>query len=148
MSIPSEVLVLLEPLVKEFEGCELEAYLDGGGVPTIGYGHTGSLVKLGLVWTQAQADSTLAADLISHYQSLLAVSPNLQRTAAGRQAALTDFVYNLGIGQYIHSILRSAVDCGAWQAVKTQLARWNHDGGVVVPGLDRRRKAEIALVAA
>ena len=28
-------------LIKEFEGCKLEAYPDFGGIWTIGYGHTG-----------------------------------------------------------------------------------------------------------
>lgn len=146
MSIPAEVLVILDPLVKSFESCRLEAYQDGGGIWTIGWGHTGTEVTPKLVWTQAQADSTLAADLAQNYVALLQCSPTLAKTSAGRQSALTDFVYNLGIGRYMHSTLRSAVDCGAWQAVKFQLAKWDHGGGVVVPGLARRRKAEITLI--
>jgi lysozyme len=148
MSIPQEVLQLLVPLVQEFEGCKLKAYLDGGGVPTIGFGHTGPEVKLGLVWTQEQADSTLATDLSEHYNSLMAASPTLQKQGPGRQAALTDFVYNLGASCYDRATLRSAVDCGAWESVKIQLARWNHDNGKVVAGLTRRRAAEVALIDA
>ena len=45
-------------LIKEFEGCRLEAYLDPAGVPTIGYGHT-SGVKMGQVITQNTADEYL-----------------------------------------------------------------------------------------
>jgi GH24 family phage-related lysozyme (muramidase) len=33
-------------LIKSSEGCKLEAYLDGGGVPTIGYGSTKG-IKMG-----------------------------------------------------------------------------------------------------
>lgn len=146
MSIPVEVLVILDPLVKSFESCRLEAYQDGGGIWTIGWGHTGRDTGPGNTWTQEQADTALGTDLADHYQSLVTASPTLARTSPGRQAALTDFVYNLGIGRYTHSTLRSAVDCGAWQSVKFQLAKWDHGGGVVVPGLARRRKAEITLI--
>lgn len=148
MSIPSEVLEVLEPLTKAFEGCELTAYQDGGGVWTIGYGHTGLDVSLGVVWTQDQADSTLSTDLAHAYSQLLQVSPPLQKQAASRQAALTDFVYNLGVHRYAGSTLRSAVDCGSWQSVKIQLAKWNHDNGRVIAGLTRRRQAEIDLIGA
>ena len=48
-------------LVKKWEGCKLHAYLDGGGVPTIGYGHTDG-VKLGDVCTQEQAEKWLKED--------------------------------------------------------------------------------------
>jgi|WetSurMetagenome_2_1015567.scaffolds.fasta_scaffold584151_2 lysozyme len=31
---------IAKDFIKKFEGCKLEAYFDGGGVPTIGYGST------------------------------------------------------------------------------------------------------------
>ena len=144
--IPPEVLTILVPLVQSSEGCRLESYQDGAGVWTIGWGSTGLDIGPGLTWSQEQADSRLASDLAAHYSQLLQVSPTLQRASPGRQAALTDFVYNLGIGSYTHSMLRSAVDCAAWQSVCTQLARWTHAGGKVEPGLVTRRNKEIALV--
>ena len=49
-------------LIRESEGCRLEAYRDSVGVCTIGYGHTGADVHEGLVWTQSRADSALGAD--------------------------------------------------------------------------------------
>ncbi len=50
-------------LTKQFEGLELKAYQDSVGVWTIGYGHTGTDVKPGLVITEAQASVLLAADV-------------------------------------------------------------------------------------
>ena len=45
------------------EGLRLEAYLDSGGVPTIGWGHTGPEVHEGLVWTREQAVEALKKDM-------------------------------------------------------------------------------------
>ncbi|MBW4527737.1 MAG: lysozyme [Phormidium tanganyikae FI6-MK23] len=49
-------------LLTTFEGCELEAYDDGGKVWTIGYGHTDG-VSEGMRSTQAQAEQFLYIDL-------------------------------------------------------------------------------------
>jgi hypothetical protein len=58
-SIPSS----LTGLIKQFEGLELDAYLDQAGIPTIGYGHTGPEVKLGLRIDTAQAEALLTQDV-------------------------------------------------------------------------------------
>ena len=52
------------PIIKEFEGCKLKAYLCPAGVWTIGYGHTDG-VKEGDEITQEQADRLLADDVHS-----------------------------------------------------------------------------------
>jgi lysozyme len=49
-------------LTESFESCKLTAYLDTGGVPTIGYGHTKG-VKLGMTCTQEQAEQWLREDV-------------------------------------------------------------------------------------
>ncbi len=146
MAIPTEVSSLLIPLVKQFEGCKLTAYQDIAGVWTIGWGHTGLGVQPGLVWTQEQADQVLDIDLDMRYSQLLQVSPVLAERPEGQQAALTDFVYNLGIGTYTRSTLRGAVESGSVPSIVSQLSLWCHSNGQVVPGLVRRRQAEINLV--
>lgn len=146
--IPADVLPILEALVKRFEGCRLKAYLDTGGVWTIGWGHTGPEVAPGLVWTQEKADTALMSDMDSHYSDLVRLSPILPGQLAARQAALVDFLYNLGSHRYDKSTLHRAVDHEDWASVKTQLALWVHDNGKVVPGLVARRDAEIDLIDA
>ena len=148
MTIPSEVLSILEPLVKMFEGCKLQSYQDSAGVWTIGYGHTGPDVVQGLSWTQDQADAQLALDLNRAYSLCIQAAPCLLNETKSRQAALTDFVYNLGVGTLDRSSLRSAAMVGAWQNVKTQLSLWIHAGGKIEEGLVRRRAAEISLIDA
>jgi lysozyme len=132
-----------DALAREFEGCRLDAYQDIAGVWTIGYGHTGKDVYAGLVWTQAQADEALDHDIQAAQSLLLMYSPTV---TGGTLDALTDFVFNLGIGNYRTSTLCKEVNAGNWNAVKTELLNWDHSNGAVVPGLLRRREAEAALI--
>ena len=50
-------------LTEADEGFSAHAYLDTGGVWTIGYGHTGPEVRKGLVWSHSQAVTALLSDL-------------------------------------------------------------------------------------
>lgn len=132
-------------IVKSFEGCRLVAYRDVRGIWTIGWGHTEG-VHEGQTCTQSQADAWLYTDLQNASYELLQVSPGPY--APGAQDALTSFVFNLGIGNYRSSTLRRYVDNQEWGAAKTELLKWTHSGGVVIAGLERRRQAEAALIAA
>jgi lysozyme len=132
-------------LIKGFESCDLGAYRDGGGVPTIGWGHTGKDVYMGLIWTQEQADEALEHDVMAAAALLAIYSPGLSGT---NLEALTDFVFNIGIGNYRASTLCKLVNAGNWAAVKPELLKWDHDNGIVVDGLLRRREAEAELIQA
>lgn len=132
-----------EDLIKGFEGCRLVAYQDLAGVWTIGWGHTGKEVHAGLVWTQQQADEALAHDIVAADALLNIYSPGLPD---GPLEAITDFVFNMGIGNYRTSTLCKLVNESAWIAVKAELLKWDHSNGVVVAGLLRRRQAEAALI--
>jgi lysozyme len=136
--------VSAEDIARQFEGCRLEAYQDLAGVWTIGYGHTGKDVYQGLVWTQEQADDALLHDINVARALLEMYSPQLSN---GTLDALTDFVFNLGIGNYRTSTLCTLVNAENWSEVKLELLKWDHSNGIVVPGLLRRREAEAALIA-
>ena len=138
------------PLVKEFEGCRLVAYPDpgtGGDPWTIGYGHTGADVRQGITWTQQQADAALLADLQAAYAAMLKALPMAVNYSARRQAALTSWVFNVGGTAAAESTLRRRLAAGDDPAVvvREELPRWNKGGGGVMPGLVRRRAAEVAL---
>jgi lysozyme len=145
MTVPSAVLAAWLPVLHIAEGCELQAYPDSAGVWTIGWGHTGPEVQSGLVWTQYQADLQLAQDAGEHYDQLLAIYPQGTGLSPARQAALLDFVYNEGIGNFRSSTLYEDLAAGQLDAVPAQLSRWDVGGGQVLEGLVRRRKAECAL---
>src|SRR6266853_1409476 len=143
--VPSAVIAALLPVLHIAEGCKLQAYQDAVGVWTIGWGHTGPEVHEGLVWTQSQADSQLGLDMLVHYQELVSSYSRIVDMSPARQAALLDFVYNEGIGQFQSSTLRKDLLLGKLDDVPTQLLRWDVAGGKILAGLDRRRKAECAL---
>lgn len=60
--------------------------------------------------------------------------------------AIVDFAYNLGVGRLQTSTLRRKINAQDWAGAKAELMRWTRGGGRVLPGLVRRREAEIALL--
>lgn len=130
-------------LTEQFEGCRLTAYQDQVGVWTIGYGHTGDDVVAGLTITQAQAQDLLAGDVSSAAKCV-----NQVVTIALTQNefdALTDFVFNLGSGNFTGSTLLRDLNAGNFTAAAAQFDLWDRAGGTVVAGLLRRRQAETAI---
>jgi lysozyme len=130
-------------LTKQFEGLELKAYQDSVGVWTIGYGHTGSDVKAGLMITEAQASVLLAADV-----AWAVTCVNKSVTSAINQNqfdAMVDFVFNLGCAAFAQSTLLRMVNAGDLAGAAGQFGRWNKAGGKVLAGLTKRRMAEAAL---
>lgn len=131
-------------LVMHFEGCPLTAYKKQNDVWTIGWGHTGHDVFESLVWTQDQADQHLVNDEGDARALLLRYSPG--PFVPGAEEALTDFVYNLGIGNYRTSTLCALVNGEQWPNVKTELLKWDHQAGMVLEGLLERRQAEADMI--
>jgi len=130
-------------LTEQFEGLRLTAYQDSVGVWTIGYGHTGADVHPGLTITQQQAGNLLLKDVASAVASV-----NKLVTVALTQNqfdALVDFVFNAGAGNFSKSTLLRELNAGNVAAAAAQFPLWVHAGGVVLPGLVQRRKAEQAL---
>lgn len=130
-------------LVESFEGCELTAYQDTGGVWSIGYGHTGPDVHEGMTITQSAADAFLAADLTTAEQETaslveIILSPN-------EFSALVSFQYNTGaLGSSPGVALINAHQFQeAWD---DHFCLFIHDAnGHALEGLVRRRAAERAL---
>lgn len=138
MSMQDQLLAL----IKEFEGCKLTAYLCPAGKPTIGYGTTKN-VKLGQTCTQAQADQWALEDMAEAIATVKdAVKVPLRE---GQLAALADFVYNCGAGNFRRSTLLSLINSGHYAFAAAEFEKWNRANGVVLAGLTRRRKAERAI---
>lgn len=130
-------------LTKQFEGLRLTAYQDQAGVWTIGYGHTGREVHGGLIITNDQADILLHSDVAGAVACVnRAVTANIFQS---RFDALVDFVFNLGCGRLLGSTLLRHVNAGEFDLAAPQFLRWDHAGGMVLPGLLTRRKAEMTL---
>ena len=134
-------------LIKKWEGCKLTAYLDSGGVWTIGYGTTfypdGTRVKEGDTCTQEQADAWLQGhvnDLVFELLNEVKVTLN-----ANQIKALVCFIYNIGMGAFKKSTMLRLINDGKVLEASEQFIRWNKDNGVVVPGLINRRLDEKKL---
>jgi lysozyme len=138
-------LELLIKLIKESEGCKLKAYKDCIGVVTIGWGQTKG-IKEGMVWTQNQADEDLIKTALEVLNQTIKASPILATVNMEKQAAIADFVYNLGIGSYTSSTLKKKVDVGDWISAAVEIKRWDKAGGKVLKGLTIRRNKEAELI--
>jgi len=130
-------------MIKQLEGLQLTAYQDQTGRWTIGYGHTGPDVHAGLTITPAQAEQLLERDLAAAVAAV-----NRAVTSVINQSqfdALVDFAFNLGCGSLLASTLLRLVNAGDFTAAAQQFLLWDHAGGLVVPGLLERRRAELQL---
>jgi lysozyme len=130
-------------LTEDFEGRKLVAYQDQGGVWTIGDGHTGPEVHEGLVWTDEQVDAALAADKA---KARAAIRKYVTVPLTEHQyAALEDFDFNVGEGNFSGSTLLKMLNGGNYAGAAKQLELWDHVHGNVIAGLLRRRLAEEAM---
>jgi GH24 family phage-related lysozyme (muramidase) len=132
-------------LIKSFEGLRLKPYHCSAGVLTIGYGSTGPHVKADMSITESEADALLAKDLQRFEQGVdeLIKVPLTQ----GEFDALVSFAFNLGCGALEESTLRRRLNGGENKAAifREELPKWVKGGGGVLPGLVRRREAEVKL---
>jgi len=145
----SKALAHAVALIKEFEGCHLEAYPDpgSGGDPwTIGWGATGPGIRKGVTWTQEQADTRLAADVDRFLEGVMkAVNAEAAHPEPQEIGAMTSLAYNIGLSAFQASTLLRMYNAGNKAGAAAQFLRWNRAGGRVMRGLTRRREAEKAL---
>jgi GH24 family phage-related lysozyme (muramidase) len=148
-------LAISEPglaLVKRFEGCAVrrkdgrfEAYPDpgtGGDPWTIGWGATGKGIGPGTIWTQAQCDARLEADL-ARFASEVTRALDGAPTSQNQFDALVSFHYNTGA--IARATLTKLHKAGRFGEAAEQFGKWVHAGGKRLNGLVRRRAAEAAL---
>src|SRR6185503_14715076 len=87
-------------LLTEREDRRSSAYLDSRGIPTIGVGHTGPEVHMGLVWSEGEIEAALAKDLARFEAAVTsAVKVPLNQDQFD---ALVSFSHNCGEGALVH----------------------------------------------
>lgn len=130
-------------LIQQHEGLRLQAYLDGGGVLTIGYGHTGEDVTPDLLIDEGEATRLLKSDLNGAEQCVdESVEVELKQPQFD---ALASFVFNIGCKAFRNSTMLKLLNAGSYEAAAQQFARWNKDNGKIVAGLSKRRADETEL---
>ena len=139
-------------LIKEFEGCHLDAYpdpLSGGDPWTIGYGTTrysdGRPVKRGDKINAVEADMLLRLEVDRIAGKLRSTIPGWVELTDAQQSALISFAYNLGSDFYgakgFETITKRLREKD-WPGVPDALLLYRNPGTNVEAGLKRRRIAE------
>ena len=134
-------------LIKEFEGCRLEAYKCPAGVWTIGYGTTDSdysitktKIRAGLKISKQKAEKWLRQSVNKKYCPKVNKYNNKYHWTQNEFDAMVSFAYNLGsIDQLTANGKRTKKE------IAQKMLLYNKGGGKVLPGLVRRRKAEQKL---
>ena len=152
-----------------FEGCRNKPYLCPAHIWTIGYGHVlyQEQIKLPMarvegkevpmirkdmplkpednrVWSKEEIEKLFADDVASFERGVLRLVPGV----AGRQGAfdaLVSISFNFGLGNLQRSTIRMKANRGDWEGAAEAFMAWTKGGGKVLPGLVKRREAEIAL---
>ena len=134
-------------LVKEFEGCKLDAYQDVAGIWTIGYGHIRG-VQPGMRISQTEAEQTLLDDLLGTEAVVDAATGNVP-TSDNQFAAMVVLCFNIGSANFRGSTVLREHLAGHTDAAADAFLMWNKArvDGVLQPvtGLTNRRSAERAL---
>ncbi len=120
-------------------------------MPTIGWGATGSSITPGLVWTQAQADARLVADVaIRESDANNAITVPVTQ---GQFDAFVSALFNIGHGSPVKdgivrlksgypSTFLSKLNAKDYDGACQALGKWISPGSNVEHGLRRRRTAE------
>ncbi len=116
--------------LSHFEGRRLVDYMDRIPVkptPTACYGHTAT-AKVGKVRTIAECDAQLRSDLTQVYGPAVLSAIKVEVTQ-GQFDAMTDFAYNLGIGNFQRSTLLRKVNSSDFTGAALEFEKWHMAGG-------------------
>jgi lysozyme len=161
-----------EDLMHKFEGFRSRPYLCPAHIWTIGYGHVLYQDQIRLpvvrppgkttadipmirkemplkqednrVWTKEEINELFRVDVANFERGVLRLVPGV----AGRQGAfdaLVSISFNFGLGNLQRSTIRMKANRGDWEGAAEAFRMWTKGGGKVLPGLVKRREAEIAL---
>ena len=152
-----------------YEGFRNKPYLCPAHIWTIGYGHVLYQEQIRLpvvrvpdkhtpmirkeyplspednrVWSKEEINKLFSDDIASFERGVLRLVPGV----VGRQGsfdALVSISYNFGLGNLQRSTIRMRANRGDWEGAADAFRVWTKGGGKVLPGLVKRREAEIAL---
>jgi lysozyme len=156
-----------EDLMHRFEGFRNRPYLCPADIWTIGYGHVLYQEQIRLpvvtdkpnvvvrkkfslkqednrVWSKEEINELFRKDVATFERGVLRLVPGV----VGRQGAfdaLVSISFNFGLGNLQRSTIRMRANRGDWEGAAEAFRMWTKGGGRVLPGLVRRREAEIAL---
>lgn len=132
-------------LIATFEGFRDSIYTCPGGKPTIGFGHVvkeAEKEKFSQKITKDEGLKLLTGDVVATYvpdiHRLVTVSLTQEKFDA-----LTSFDYNLGAKNLGSSTLLKLLNEKKYEEASWQFPLWRNAGGKYLPGLLKRRLAEM-----
>ena len=137
-------------LIKHFEGVHKKPYICPAGYWTVGVGHLISRdAELPIEWDRVlspgEIDDLLRKDLRRFELGVLRMLGAVQPSQSEFDA-LVSFSFNLGLGCFQRSTVRSAFIRGDKKRSGEVLLKYRRAGGRILQGLVRRRQAELALL--
>lgn len=126
-------------LIKKYEGCKLTSYICPAGVLTIGYGHTGKDVKPNQTISKKNAINLLKKDLAMFERHVQSYNYIYEWTD-NEFSALVSFAYNIGNIDQL-----TAYGTRTRSQIRTAMLKYVKANGKTLPGLVKRRKAELKL---
>jgi lysozyme len=161
-----------EDLMHKYEGFRNKPYLCPAHIWTIGYGHVlyQEQIKLPMVrvpdkhtpmirkeyplspedsrvWSKEEINELFRVDVANFERGVLRLVPGCV-SRQGSFDALVSISYNFGLGNLQRSTIRMRANRGDWEGAADAFRAWTKGGGKVLPGLVKRREAEIALFLA
>ena len=126
------------------ESVRLIPYRDPRGIMTAGVGHKLTSRDPTGPWTMDMVLAQLALDLDATQSQVNAALDGTELTQCEFDAVCS-FTFNLGIKRFAGSTLLMLLKKGDIQGAADEFPRWDHDGGLVIPGLRTRRMLERAM---
>jgi lysozyme len=131
-------------LIKKFEGLRLTSYLCPRKIPTIGFGHTGPDVQLGMTINEREAEQYLAGDLMRFQHGVEEAVTGIPTTDE-QFTAMVCLAYNIGMGRFKTSSVLKFHRQGKKLLAANAFLLWVFVNKRRTLGLVRRRNAERAL---
>ena len=129
-------------LIQQSEGLRLTSYRCPSGIWTIGYGHTSGVTE-GMTITVEEANEFLRQDIVFAEDVVNAQGLTLRQCQFD---ALVSLVFNIGGSAFRRSTLLKKIRVNPDDnAIMDEFLRWVYSRGKVLPGLQRRRLAEMKL---
>lgn len=128
-----------------FEGLRQSPYLDprpNDAILTVCYGHTGPDIERSKRYSMAECRGLLEADMQEAVQQVEKCHPNLP---FGVLVAFSDAAYNIGPKVACNSTASKYLAKGDYEAACKELPKWDKSNGITLPGLTRRRNAEMKI---
>ena len=133
-------------LITNFEGLKLDPYNDSRGFATIGIGHLirrGPVIPEDKSITKQQAYDLFKTDSAWAQK---AVSTLVKVPLSQHEFdALVSWTFNLGSGTLANSMVLTLLNAQKYAEAAVHMLLYNKSGGAMLPGLVRRRQAEVNL---